>query len=216
MAKHVTPQIIEALHKRWSSFSQRLNAKNSDRVWQWIKAAYLEPHRYYHNLNHLYHCFQELDAIPGQHLPEIELALWFHDIAYQTHPPMENELESSKIAINAIGVMNLPNGYCPLVDMMIMATKNHKNDIDNYSLMLDIDLSILGQSSEIFQAYDQQINQEYQWVPLELYNKTRADILQNFLNSPMIYKTDLMRDKYEAQARMNLEETIKKLRLNAN
>ncbi|HVI40097.1 MAG TPA: hypothetical protein VM577_05515 [Anaerovoracaceae bacterium] len=212
MAKLVSSKTIETLHQRWTAFCQRLGAKNSDVVWEWIKSAYTEPDRYYHNLNHLEHCFQELDAIPGLHLPEIELAIWFHDIVYQTRHSFENEGLSYEVAINAVGVLGLPNGYNGLLKTMIMATGDHTRDIsDSYALMLDIDLSILGQSPEVFQEYEKQIRQEYGWVPLSLFNEQRVQILQNFLATPSIYKTEIMRDKYEAQARENLKASIDKM-----
>lgn len=211
MAKLVAHKTIEELHQRWTDFCQRLKAKDSDVVWEWIKSAYTEGDRCYHNLNHLYHCFKELDSIPGPHLPEIELALWFHDIVYHTRHSCDNEGESYEVAINAVGVLGLPNGYLPLMERMILATKDHGQDLGGYNLMLDIDLSIFGQPPEVFQEYEKQIRQEYGWVPKEIYNQARAGVLQKFLDAPSIYKTEIMRDRYEVQARENLRASIDKL-----
>lgn len=212
MAKRVTPDTIDRLHKRWTAFCQRLGAKNSDVVWEWIREAYTEEDRHYHNLNHLEHCFQELDSIPGPHLPEIELAIWFHDIEYHTRHSCDNEEESWEIAINAVGVLGLSNGFNGLLSIMIRGTRDHTQDIaEGYGLMLDVDLAILGQSPEVFQEYEKQIRQEYGWVPTELYNQSRVQVLQRFLDTPSIYKTEIMKNKYEAQARENLKASIDKM-----
>ena len=210
MAKRVTSDTIDRLHRRWTDFCQRIGAKDSDVVWEWIKEAYTEEDRYYHNLNHLDHCFKELDSISGLHLPEIELALWFHDIEYHTRHSCDNEEESQEIAIYAVGILGLPNGYNGLLSTMIRATRDHTSAIiaDSYGLMLDIDLSILGQPSEIFQEYEKQIRQEYEWVPTELYNEARVQVLQRFLDAPNIYRTEIMKEKYETRARENLKNSI--------
>ena len=65
---------------------------------------------------------------------------------------------------------------------MIRATAGHDaaDDADT-ALMLDIDLSILGGSAEVFDQYDQAIRGEYAWVDEAAYRVGRAKVLQQFL-----------------------------------
>ena len=48
-------------------------------------------------------------------------------------------------------------------------------------LMVDVDLSILGQNEQRFAEYEAQIREEYRWVPGLIFKPKRAEILQRFL-----------------------------------
>ena len=76
----------------------------------------------------------------------------------------------------------------------------------------NIDLSILGKGKERFWEYEEQIRQEYAWVPETLFSAKRAEILDRFLARKAIYATEWFRKKYERQARHNLEVSILELR----
>ena len=77
--------------------------------------------------------------------------------------------------------------------------------------MVDVDLSILGREKNRFFKYEEEIRREYEWVPLSVFVPKRAEILQRFLARGHIFSTDWFRQKYEKQARMNLEESISRL-----
>ena len=50
--------------------------------------------------------------------------------------------------------------------------------------MCDIDLSILGETSERLLAYDRQIALEYAWVEKDVYRHKRGEVLAGFLKRP--------------------------------
>ena len=77
--------------------------------------------------------------------------------------------------------------------------------------MSDIDLAILGQSPDLFGAYDRGIREEYSWVPEDDYRKGRIAVLQSFLERKSIYSTDYFRSEYEEKARKNLCRAILRL-----
>jgi len=79
-------------------------------------------------------------------------------------------------------------------------------------LLVDIDLSILGQAEARFQEYEAQIRREYEWVPEPAFALKRAEILERFLARERIYSTEPFFSKYEKQARANLLGSIRKLR----
>ena len=95
---------------------------------------------------------------------------------------------------------------------MILDTKHTKppHDTDG-ALLVDIDLTILGQSWERFEEYERQIRQEYEWVEAKTFAEGRSAMLKSFLKRPCIYYTNHFGDKYEARARMNLERSITRL-----
>ncbi len=80
------------------------------------------------------------------------------------------------------------------------------------NLLMDVDLSILGQPERRFQQFEAQIRQEYDWGPAEIFAQKRAKILERFLGREKIYSTGRFFDKYEQQARANLQVAIRKLK----
>lgn len=94
-----------------------------------------------------------------------------------------------------------------------MATKNHEVEPNSDAgLVVDVDLSILGRDEKRFWEYERQIRQEYAWVPGAIFAVKRAGILQAFLARQRIFATEWFWNKYERQARRNLEASIIKLR----
>jgi predicted metal-dependent HD superfamily phosphohydrolase len=93
-----------------------------------------------------------------------------------------------------------------------MATRHNavSRDVDE-QILVDVDLSILGASPERFDEYEQQVREEYSWVPDVLFRRKRRSVLTEFLEWPTIFNTAGFINRYEAQARANLERSIKRL-----
>lgn len=204
-----TEKLTGALRDDWLDLCQRLGAKNAEVIWGWLESAYSESHRYYHTLDHIAHCLDELYSLERKYPPEVELAIWFHDIVYDTLSS-DNEDKSAEIATNAVGIMQLPNGFIPIIQAMVLESKHseHKHCTEETNIFIDIDLSILGQTPEVFAEYEKQIRQEYAWVPYVEYYTARINVLKKFLARPIIYKSMEMRAKYEQQARDNIKNSI--------
>ncbi len=75
-------------------------------------------------------------------------------------------------------------------------------------VLVDADLSILGAQPARFQEYEAQVRSEYGWVPDAMFRSTRAKILKEFLGRPHLYCTAHFRERYEAQARRNLQHSL--------
>ncbi|MDD5740370.1 MAG: N-methyl-D-aspartate receptor NMDAR2C subunit [Candidatus Nanoarchaeia archaeon] len=171
---------------------------------------YSESHRYYHNPKHLLECLREFNEARG--LAEFPLsvssALWFHDVVYDTKAE-DNEEKSEQYARKKLQALKLPDSFIQRVGNLVLITKHSdKPKNTDEKLVLDIDLSILGKSEEVFNEYEKNIRQEYSWVDEEEFRKARSRILESFLSRDSIYQTDFFRDKYEVQARKNLERSI--------
>lgn len=65
---------------RWNETWRRLDAAAPAGLLEELVAAYSEPHRAYHTLQHLSECLHQLDACPVEPSAPglLELALWFH------------------------------------------------------------------------------------------------------------------------------------------
>ena len=83
------------------------------------------------------------------------------------------------------------------------------------SNILDIDLSILGSPQDIFIEYESNIREEYNWVPMKIYQQERAKLLESFVSQDRIYKTDFFCERFEKLARKNIKLSIERLKLSS-
>jgi predicted metal-dependent HD superfamily phosphohydrolase len=200
--------------ERWSRLWAAAGAVGDPAPWYAkLTEAYAEPQRHYHNQRHITECLAEFDA--AGHLARqsvaVELALWFHDAVYDPKAA-DNEEQSAEMARNCLEGAGLPDLATTVVGL-VMATKTHV--IAGYpdaGLLVDVDLSILGQSEARFAEYETQIREEYSWVPKLIFKPKRSEILQRFLNRDHIYTHEHFVKRYEQNARRNLENSIRKLR----
>ena len=194
----------------WNRIKAQSSAKNE---FSKLKIMYSQSHRFYHNMEHVEDCLSEFDSVKqlSQQPDLVEFAIWYHDIIYDTKAK-DNEEQSAKLAYTTCLNAELSDKLANRIKNLISATKHNviPRKVDE-KLLVDIDLSILGKSEEKFDAYEWKIRQEYSWVPEDQFKKGRIELLQNFLERSSIYSTDFFREKFEFQARVNLEKAIKKL-----
>ncbi|MFC5474445.1 hypothetical protein [Paraherbaspirillum soli] len=172
---------------------------------------YSEPHRKYHTLQHLDECLAKLPEVRelASHPAEIEVALWFHDAVYSVLRH-DNEEKSAEWACASIQKAGLPQEVGNRVHSLIMATRHRAVPTDlDAAILVDVDLSILGAPRARFEQYERQIREEYSYVPTFLFSKKRAQILQEFFDRPRIFTTPIFFERYERQARENLQASLK-------
>jgi predicted metal-dependent HD superfamily phosphohydrolase len=185
-------------------------------AFDYIIEFYNESHRHYHNLRHIEWCHDLLYEMNPQQTgwrDTTELALWFHDVYYD--PKRKDNEERSADILRAVGaVTGLERTYVDRVADIIVKTHHvagtHAGDMET-QWTLDIDLASLGFEAREFNRNSEEIRQEYAWVPEELYVAGRKAVLQGFLDRPFIYYTPECRDRFEKQARRNLQRAIEKL-----
>ena len=172
--------------------------------------AYSEPQRKYHTLQHLGECLAlfELHRRFAMEPGEVELALWFHDAVYDVHAG-DNEARSADWAAQALRSGAVAERRIEHVRSHILATRHDAVPSGpDQQLVIDIDLAILGASSERYAEYEQQVRDEYDWVPVHLFRIKRKALLQEFLRRPRIYGTDAIFARREKAARANLKASI--------
>ncbi len=175
-----------------------------------LLVAYAEPHRHYHNTQHLAECLQGFEAVRhlAQRPAEVALALWFHDAVYivQRH---DNEAQSAAWARQALTTAGVQADVAERVYKLVMATRHTSAPAaGDAQLLVDIDLSILGAEAQRFAQYEQQIRKEYAFVPEELFRTKRKEVLLSFAARPRIYGTDHFHAALEARARANLAQAV--------
>jgi predicted metal-dependent HD superfamily phosphohydrolase len=173
-----------------------------DELW----AAYAQPQRHYHTQQHLSEClalWQQLQA-HAQHPGEVALALWFHDAVYEVKAS-DNERRSADWALRALLAAGADAAMAQRVHALVMATCHAApTQTPDQALLVDIDLAILGAAPERFTQYEQQVRDEYAWVPGFLYRRKRREVMRGFAQRMPLYQTAVMRARLEAQARVNL------------
>lgn len=169
-----------------------------------LVARYSEPHRRYHTLTHLEECFAAFDEIAdlAERPADVELALWFHDAIYDTRRT-DNEQRSADWARSVCG---------DPVARLVMVTRHDAAPVTNdEKVLVDADLWILGAPEKRFDEYEQQVREEYGWVPGPIYRRKRRQILESLLARPAIYGTGRFLRRYEREARANLARSLARL-----
>ncbi len=210
-AKLKEKYIVGRARKHWDRLMKVLgNPEHSEEVFRDLVARYNKPHRTYHNLEHIVSMLDEAEFASGGPQTFV-LAIWFHDIVYQTRA-QNNEEASAEVAKLTAQHLGLSETVAQWIPELIIATK-HTDAPTSYAaqLLVDLDLAILGKSQEEFDAYERAIREEYAWVPEADFRAGRAKILQSFLDRPSIFYTEFFREKYESTARANLARSIKRL-----
>lgn len=201
--------LTNALATRWRTLCQRVHLETSSEVeWARLVEAYTAPHRAYHNLHHIADCLQQLDLAQIAN-DEIELALWFHDVVYDSRAA-DNEAQSAAWAVAFLRATPLT---AERVQALILATQHRAPPTDSAeALVVDIDLSILGRAPAEFADYERRIRQEYIWVDEERYRLGRTQVLELFFHRAPLYGTPFFRERYEVLAKENLQRSLRALR----
>ena len=203
-------ELFSIFEQSWSA----LNAKGNARaVYEKLEAHYNEPHRAYHNLDHIECCLNELNHVREeiQSIDELTMALFFHDIIYDTKAKY-NEEQSALLADEILSEAGVSNDALQLIHSLIMATKHPAEPTTkDEAIIIDIDLAILGQERDLYDQYEANIRQEYSWVPEADFKTGREAVLKSFLNRDFIFELDYFSDKYEVSAQENLMRALYRL-----
>ncbi len=195
---------------RWEAMMRTFGFGPNAETFAALGAAYSEAHRHYHTAAHVAACLQSLDACAAlaHSAPEIELALWFHDAIYRPLSK-DNEARSADWTERFLAANGAPAAVVDRVRQLILATAHAAPaQTPDESLLLDIDLAILGADTDAYDAYEAAIRNEYRMVPMMLYRKKRVEVLQGFLLRPGIYLNAVFREQREQRARANLARAI--------
>jgi predicted metal-dependent HD superfamily phosphohydrolase len=194
----------------WHALWRELGAPPDDALFGRLVAAYSEPQRHYHTLQHLRECLELWQEV--RHLAErpaeVEVALWFHDAIYDP-TRHDNEERSADWAQQSVAGAGLRDDVAARVHALVMATRHDAVPEDGDArLLVDVDLAILGAAPERFDAFDAQVRREYAHVPEAGFRVGRSSVLRGFLQRPQLYATESFRRRFEARARENLARAI--------
>lgn len=180
-------------------------------IFELLRYAYTERHRYYHNLTHIEACLKELEKVRSlcQSPDAVELAIIYHDVVYVPGSAV-NEQASADRASYDMDRLNLSPVLKSSVCSMIKQTCHRGIGTDGDSrILLDIDMSILSKDKSEYIDYENGILREYEpIVTEENLVAGRLSFLMNLIELKAIYQTQYGLDNYEAKARANITKTI--------
>ena len=184
-----------------------------DKLWDEIRLAYNRSNRYYHTENHLNSISEQLLPIKNEikDWPTLVFSIAYHDIIYDTSRA-DNEEQSALLAYERLTYLEQSYDRKEKCKQQILSTKGHQNSDDpDTNYFTDADLSVLGVDRDSYLEYVWQIRKEYEHYSDFYYKKGRSNVLNYFLNMNILFKTEYFRDKFEKQARLNIENELKTL-----
>ena len=198
-----------------SAFKEHLNqfqvdSKIKESLWVEIKSNYSESNRYYHNLEHLEDIYRHLLEVKAklENWNIVLFTLFYHDLIYKS-TKKNNEEASAQLAKKRMKEIGISQKEIELCSNQILATKGHAKSMDSdTNYFTDADLSILGRDSKTYIDYCKKIRKEYSIYPKFMYNKGRRNIIKHFISMKRIYKTEEFYNRYETQAKLNLETEL--------
>jgi predicted metal-dependent HD superfamily phosphohydrolase len=183
---------------------------------QQLLAAYREPHRAYHTLDHIAALLALFDVHGGsaRDPDAVLLAILYHDVVYDPRRS-DNEAVSAQIAARDLTELGVAPRLVARVADLVLATQHGVHSPDaadtDLALLLDLDLSVLAASMGDYDAYAAAIRHEYAHVPSLLYRPGRRRVLEKFLAADQLYLTADLKAQWEQPARANLAREINSL-----
>jgi predicted metal-dependent HD superfamily phosphohydrolase len=209
-AAHLDEELGLLSQSRWRRACAALGAANADSEHRKLTRAWRSWGRRYHTLEHLAACLRELECSRelAQRPFEVELALWFHDAVYRTYRS-DNELRSAEWAARFLVRHGASAESASRVRDLVMATAHAPGALEgDRALIVDVDLSILGQPEAVYDEFERNVRREYWWVSRRRFIEGRRRILQSFVARPFIYHWPCFRERYEARARANIGRAL--------
>lgn len=172
---------------------------------------YAQPHRGYHNAGHL----DELILLAREHTPDFDeaeqLAVLFHDAVYVPGAPKgDNERLSALLMRATVGTLGLTGLDLDKAGRIIIATMHAEPPPDEAARVCDLDLWRLAAPWEAFQQHALGIRHEYLHLfPDEAaFWAARNSFYEAMLAKPRLFATDAFVEKFEAQARQNMQQAL--------
>lgn len=189
------------------------DARLVNQLWQEIEDNYTHKKRYYHNLQHLESVLVLLHEIKERvnNWNTILFSVYYHDVVYNALK-RNNEEKSAEFAKSRMQLIDAPESVTENCVQQILATKDHLIcDDGDTNFFTDADLSILGQQWNKYSEYYKHVRKEYALFPDLIYIPGRKKVLQHFLQMERIFKTDFFFNKFELQAKENLQRELEQL-----
>ncbi|WP_262689409.1 HD domain-containing protein [Kordiimonas aestuarii] len=181
--------------------------ENSIMVYNDLCTRMSEPQRFYHTLEHVDELLT-LATDAGIDSPWLDAAIWFHDAVY-TPGDGDNEAASARLATRTMARLSLTDDAQAHVITAIHASKDHKSTDPDVMAFLDLDMAILGSPPGRYIRYAADVRREFGHISDWRFGMGRKQFLKGCLKRKHIYLTPWFHERFEAQARANMQAELK-------
>ena len=181
---------------------------DTNAVWGTVRGYYTQPHRKYHNEQHLALCLDQLDLVTHEveQSDQIEMGIWFHDVVYDLGQP-DNEARSAALFREFSGQVMHSDFVNAVVELILVTTHNQPPTERTHQVICDIDLASFGYPWQHFLEDSTNLRAEFQGSEDDYYLGKRS-FLESLLQRPKIFMTDGFNARYERQARSNIRRFL--------
>lgn len=202
---------MQDLLERWAELLARHTADpGAQNVGRELLAAWSEPHRRYHSLEHLRDILGHVEelAVLAEDADAVRLAAWYHDSVYAGRP--DDEELSARRAEDDLSGLGVPPQLVDEVARLIRMTVSHDPAPGDHNgeVLSDADLASLAVPRERYVSNTAAIRAEYRHVPDDVFRKGRLQVLANLLGGPGVFRTEHARRHWESLAQENLRAEL--------
>lgn len=185
----------------------RLAGSGDDESFDALLARLREPHRHYHTATHVMWVLRHAEALlleaanPDLDGDAVRLAALWHDAVYDP-TASDNEGASARLARDVAVQLGWTSARADLVAALIESTAPatdptsapgaQRGSIDEFDVLHDADLAILGSEPAAYQAYVNGIRREYTHVPDDAWRVGRGAVLRSFLAADPLYRSPVL------------------------
>lgn len=200
-------RIDELWYRSWRALGGRDDGQGA---LEQLLAAYHDPSRHAHGINHVLDCFASLKRWQShaRHFHELAIAIWYHDVLHdpQRH---DNEARSARLAAEHLSAAGIhPDTVRRIRELVVSTRPGESLPNDDARLLHDIDRVVLASSSETFDRYERNVRYENSHIGDFIYRRKRIETLQTLLSKAQIYVTDYAHEELDAPARANLRRWL--------
>lgn len=191
---------IAALSRSWAQLLPQAPALGARLLERWQ-----EPHRHYHDVGHLFQTLSALAELAPAVPQPVALAAWFHDAIYQGIPG-QDEADSAILARAELSAAGLDSALIDEVSRLVLLTTDHDPAVADHDgiLLVDADLSILGQVPGRYQVYLRDVRLEHPELDETRFEMARRGVVRALLSPRALFRSELGRRLWLNQARENL------------
>lgn len=174
---------------------------------------YHEPHRHYHNWDHIQFMLRNFETIAPELLTGHGImAIIYHDVCYDPKAAKGVNESASAMKFNSDFSDRYNDEFKENVSQIILGTIDHvpTGRLD-FDVVFDLDLLGLGWDKETFDRNSVDIRKEYAHVTDEQWNIGRTAFFEKMLSRGWIYRTKPFA-KFEQAARDNMQREINTIR----
>lgn len=171
----------------YSDYKYIIKTAFSEEVYENIVKRWNEPHRFYHNIDHLnflvdtFRQMYDNSEITAEEMSTLILVAFFHDVIYDPKRD-DNEAKSVDYFRKSCEDGSMKTGFADQVMNMILDTSYRIEPKDKLSkIFWKADNSVLGLPVNKLIEVEHKIFQEFQFAPYDKYRKGRIEFLESSL-----------------------------------